>query len=122
MTLLCLNCGEPVEENPDGVWVNPDGKPCRPGRSHWAGQVIPDTDTLAVVRARMAPRIDDYTTWYDPEADVYRASRNGGLPDAAILAGGFVRLYARSAVTLKQACAHNDFVVSRWGVWTGDLT
>lgn len=40
--LLCLYCGLPVEENLDGAWENPDGQPCRPGRSHSVRQVIPD--------------------------------------------------------------------------------
>jgi hypothetical protein len=40
--LLCLNCGEPVEEVGKDDYRNPGGKPCKPGMTHWAGQVVPD--------------------------------------------------------------------------------
>jgi hypothetical protein len=75
---------------------------------------------VAILRSRLTPVVPGYTTRYDAAADCYRAERDGGLPDGAILAGAFVRLHARSAITLKQQCAHNDFVIARWAQRAGE--
>lgn len=86
----------------------------------WAGlrRLMVENDALiasthTLLRSRAVPTVPGYTAWYDPEADCYRAHRDGGLPDAAILAGGFVRLRAESAYGLKQACARNDRLIAK---------